>query len=66
MLGGKALEEESPCRVEVARVGGDAFLEADEVGEAGLDPAALLGIGHEFLDGLAQLGPRRVGQVRSR
>ena len=62
----KALEEESPCRVEVAWVGGRAFLEAHEVGETGLDPAALLGIGHEFLDGLAKLGPRRSREVRSR
>ena len=60
MLGGKALKEESPCRIEVARIGGDAFLEPHEVGKSGLDPAALLGIGHEFLDGLAELGPRHV------
>ncbi len=61
VLGGKALEEESPCGVEVAWIGGRAFLEPHEVGESGLDPAALLGIGNELLHGLAELGPRRLG-----
>ena len=58
---GKPLEQDPPGREEILLIAGGALLESQQVGEAWLDPAALLRIGDVLLDRRAQLRTRRVG-----
>ena len=58
----EALEEPPPGREQLVALGGGQLLEAEEVGQAGLDPAALLGVGDVGGHGLGQLVRGRPGR----
>ena len=45
---GDAFEKGPPRRVQLLTLSRRGVGEAEQVGEAGLDPAALLGVGHEL------------------
>ena len=56
---GQPLEEDPPGREEVLLVAGGPSSRPEQVGEARLDPAPLLRVGHVHLDRRAQLRARR-------
>ena len=61
---GHALEEEPPGGEQVLLVPGDVgLLEADQVGEARLDPAALVGVGDVLMD--SRRGASRLTEAAS-
>ena len=57
------LEEEPPRAVHVLRLARLPFLEAEQVRQAWLDPAALVGVRHLLGHRGAQLGERSLGVV---
>ena len=60
---GEALEEEPPRGEEVLAVGRGPLREPEQVGEARLEPAPLLGVGDVLLDRRAELRERRLGRL---